>query len=69
MPAVSQEQQQFGGAEHARCKRGEKTRSGISCEEAEKLASTKRKGLPVRKRPTGSGTFTDDEIEHGFRKL
>ena len=69
MAAVSEKQQQFFGAELRRRRAGKKTRTKLSEAEIEKFAATKHKGLPVRKRPTGSGTFTDDEIKHGFRKL
>ncbi len=67
MPAVSQDQQQFFGAELRRRRAGKKTRSGAKTEDIEDFASTKHAGLPVKKRPTGSGPFTDKELARGYR--
>jgi len=50
MPAVSQKQQQFMGAELARKRAGESTQTGMSEKQLKDFASTKRKGLPVRKK-------------------
>lgn len=50
MPAVSQAQQGFMGAELARKRAGKPTRTGMSEEKLEHFASTKRKGLPYRSR-------------------
>lgn len=49
MPAVSETQQKFFGAELARKRAGKKTRTGMSEGELHKFASTSRKGLPKRK--------------------
>lgn len=48
MPAKSKAQQRFMGAELARKRKGMKTRTGMSAEQLEEFASTKRKGLPKR---------------------
>jgi hypothetical protein len=50
MPAKSKAQQRFMGAELARKRKGKKTRTGMSEEQLEEFASTKRKGLPARKK-------------------
>lgn len=50
MPAVSQAQQRFMGAEYARAKAGKKTRTGMKASKLREFASTKRKGLPARVR-------------------
>ena len=49
MPAVSKKQQKFMGAELARKRAGKKTRTGMSEEQLEHFARTKRKGLPKKK--------------------
>ena len=46
MPAVSQKQQMFMGAELARKRAGLKTKTGMSEKQLSDFASTKRKGLP-----------------------
>jgi uncharacterized protein DUF3008 len=48
MPAVSQAQQRFMGAELARKRAGKKTKTGMSAKQLSDFASTKRKGLPSR---------------------
>jgi Protein of unknwon function (DUF3008) len=48
MPSKSQVQQKFMGADLARAKAGKKTKTGMSEEQLEDFASTKRKGLPQR---------------------
>ncbi len=48
MPAKSKAQQSLAGADLKRLRAGKKTRTGMTEEELEKLASTKRKGLPKR---------------------
>lgn len=50
MPAKSKAQQKFMGAELARKRAGKKTRTGMSAKQLEDFASTKRKGLPNRKK-------------------
>jgi len=50
MPSVSKAQQRLMGAELARKRAGKKTRTGMSERQLEDFASTKRKGLPLRKR-------------------
>lgn len=49
MPARSQAQQRFMGAELARRRAGKKTKTGMSESQLGEYASTKRKGLPKRK--------------------
>lgn len=48
MPAVSQAQQRFFGAELARKRAGKRTRTGLSAEKLAEFASTRRTGLPRR---------------------
>lgn len=48
MPAKSKVQQEFMGADLARARAGKKTRTGMSQQQLEDFASTKRKGLPQR---------------------
>lgn len=50
MPAVSKKQQEFMGAELARKRKGEKTSTGMSEKQLEEFASTKRKGLPEKRK-------------------
>ncbi len=50
MPSVSRKQQQFFGAELVRKRAGKKTMTGMTSKQLEDFASTKRKGLPSRKR-------------------
>ena len=50
MPAVSKKQQMFMGAELARKRAGKKTRTGMSEKQLKDFASTKRKGLPKKKK-------------------
>jgi hypothetical protein len=57
MPSKSKVQQKFMGADLARARAGKKTRTGMSEEQLEDFASTKRKGLPERVKQTkGQGT-------------
>jgi Protein of unknwon function (DUF3008) len=51
MPSKSQVQQKFMGADLARARAGKKTKTGMSEEQLEDFASTKRKGLPKRVKP------------------
>jgi hypothetical protein len=46
MPAKSKAQQKFMGAELARVRSGKKSKTGMSAQQLEDFASTKRKGLP-----------------------
>lgn len=48
MPSVSQAQQKLMGADYARAKKGERTRTGMSKGQLRDFAATKRKGLPKR---------------------
>jgi Protein of unknwon function (DUF3008) len=48
MPAKSKAQQEFMGAELARKRKGEKTRTDMTEKQIEDFAATKRKGLPNR---------------------
>lgn len=50
MPAVSQKQQAFMGAELRRKRAGKKTRTHMSAAKIEEYAATPRKGLPKRAR-------------------
>lgn len=50
MPSVSKAQQRFMGAELARKRAGKKTKSGMSESQLTDFASTKRKGLPNKKK-------------------
>jgi hypothetical protein len=50
MPAKSRKQQQFMGAELARARKGQKTRTGMSKAAIKDFAETKHKGLPVKKK-------------------
>ena len=50
MPAVSKAQQRLMAADLARKRAGKKTRTGMSEEQLEEFARTKRKGLPVKKK-------------------
>ena len=57
MPAVSKAQQRFMGAELARKRAGKATRTGMSESQLRDFATTRRKGLPARKKykPGGKG--------------
>lgn len=46
MPAVSKKQQMLMGADLERAREGKKTRTGMSQQQLEEFASTKRKNLP-----------------------
>lgn len=48
MPAVSQAQQRFFGAELNRAEHGKKTKTGLDVSKLKEFASTKRRGLPRR---------------------
>jgi hypothetical protein len=50
MPAVSRAQQMFMGAELARKRAGKKTKTKMSAKQLREFASTRRKGLPKRKK-------------------
>ena len=50
MPAKSKAQQRLMGADLARAKAGKKTLTGMGKAKLEEYASTKRKGLPARKK-------------------
>ena len=50
MPAKSRKQQMFMGAELARKRAGKKTKTKMTEKQLEEYASTKRKGLPKKKR-------------------
>ena len=49
MPSLSIKQRRFMGAELARKRAGEKTRTGMSEEQLRDFASTPESGLPERK--------------------
>lgn len=46
MPARTEKQRKFMGAELQRKREGKKTQTGMSEKELEKMAATKRKGKP-----------------------
>ena len=48
MPAVSQAQQRLMGADLARKRAGQETRTGMSEQQLRDFAGTKRKNLPAR---------------------
>lgn len=48
MPSVSKAQQMMMGADYARAKAGEPTRTGMTVSQLKEFASTPRKGLPYR---------------------
>lgn len=50
MPAKSKKQQMFMGAELSRKRAGKATKTKMTEAQLEDFASTKRKGLPVKKR-------------------
>ena len=50
MPAKSKAQQKLMGADLARARAGKGPRTGMSKAKLEEYASTKRKGLPSRKK-------------------
>ena len=50
MPAKSKAQQRFMGAELARKRAGKKTKTKMTEVQLKEFASTKRKGLPARKK-------------------
>jgi len=50
MPAKSKAQQRFMGAELARKRAGKKTKTKMSEKQLGEFASTKRKGLPKKKK-------------------
>ena len=52
MPSVSQAQQKLMGADLARAEKGEATKTGMGASQLKDFASTKRKGLPMRKTST-----------------
>lgn len=50
MPVKSKAQQRFMGAELARKRAGKRTKTKMSVRQLREFASTKRKGLPARKK-------------------
>ena len=50
MPAKSKAQQRFMGAELSRKRAGKRTKTKMTEAQLEEFASTKRKGLPARKK-------------------
>lgn len=67
MPSVSKKQQKFMGVELARKRAGEKTKTGMSEQQIEDFASTKRKGLPERKK-VGQGHWGKEKPTAGGSK-
>lgn len=65
MPAVSEKQRKFFGAELGRKREGKKTRTGLSERQLKEYAAT-----PLQKKSAhGSGAFTDQEIAQGYRRI
>ena len=54
-PAKSKAQQEFMGAELARKRAGKRTKTKMTEQQLHEFASTKRKGLPARKKHTKKG--------------
>ena len=50
MPAKSKAQQRFMGAELSRKRAGKRTKTKMTTAQLKEFASTKRKGLPARKK-------------------
>jgi hypothetical protein len=61
MPAESEKQRRFMGAELARKRAGKKTRTGMSEAQLKDFAA---KG----KRPRGSGEFTEEDMKRGYKR-
>jgi len=59
MPAVSEKQRRFMGAELARKRAGKKTRTGMTTQQLREFASSVK----------GSGTFTIKEMNRGYRRI
>ena len=57
MPATSQAQQKFMGAELARKRAGESTQTGMSEQQLRDFAGTPRKGLPARAKKKKSAFY------------
>ena len=53
MPSVSKKQQRFMGMELSKERKTGKNDTGMSASQLEDFASTKRKGLPERKKKRG----------------
>jgi hypothetical protein len=69
MPAKSEKQRRFMGAELARKRAGKKTRTGMTESQLEDYAGTpKAKIPPPGKRPHGSGEFTAEDLKRGYKK-
>jgi hypothetical protein len=73
MPAESQKQQMFMGAELARKRAGKRTKTGMTEAQLEDFASTKRKGLPMKvkaKKMSGGGAVIGNQKNHmTFRQM
>jgi len=66
VPAESQKQQMFMGAELARKRAGKSTRTGMSEAQLKDFASTPRKGLPNRvKKMSSGGAVIGSPKDHG----
>ncbi len=62
MPSVSKAQQRLMGAELARRRAGKKTKTKMSEKQLEDFASTRRKGLPTRKKTKSKSRKRHDLI-------
>jgi hypothetical protein len=64
MPAKSEKQRRFMGAELARKRAGKKTKTGMTESQLKDYAKTP----PIKKRPHGSGEFSAEDIKRGYKK-
>lgn len=69
MPAKSEAQRRFMGAELGRKRRGQKTRTGMSEEQLEEFATKPKKRLPKKKK-RGSGELSPlgQRVLQGYEK-
>jgi hypothetical protein len=69
MPAKSERQRRFFGAELSRKRAGKKTKTGMTESQLEDYASTPKAKIPeVKQKPHGSGEFTAEDIRRGYKK-
>lgn len=70
MPATSERQRKFMGAELARKRAGKKTRTGMSESQLRDYSTKPRKGGAhgvVKRTQYGSAPFSQSEIRRGFK--
>ena len=68
MPAKSEKQRRFMGAELARRRAGKKTKTGMSEGQLEDYAEGSAKLPEVKKKPHGSGEFSAEDLKRGYKK-